>query len=921
MLQANQDGQKNSGTGSEAGNQEFKALRDECEQLRREYKRHERELKLFQMRLERIRKMSEATVILNRVAAVKHSELEHFINLIMQNSPNFILMFDAENRLSYCTDSFLRGCGIPTVGSIRGLHYRELFELYTEHEFVEMMDSVIASFHGSNNVVEFTEMLDFGHSGVLTICSVQVAPMVGENVEQAGFMVFFHDVTELMDAKRKADYANEAKSSFLARMSHEMRTPLNTIIGMSELISRKDIPRGMAEYVSTIQQAGHNLLVIINDVLDFSKIEAGQMRVVPERYYFASMIHDVVNLTQVRLLGKPLDFVVRVDSDIPEQLLGDEVRTKQILLNLLSNAVKYTYSGHISLDVRFEDAGNGDIRFVFVVGDSGVGIRQTDLDRLFGDFVRIENTSMREVEGTGLGLAITRSLCRAMGGDVSVKSEYGIGSTFTATIIQTPLAESDKKLASVENAAARKVLVLEERPVCLDSLSYALTNLGVSMESAENLSDFAVKLAGGGYDYAFVPSKYIADSMLYIGKSPSRTVLVNMVEMDDVSSYKDVNSVTMPLFCINVANALNGVTDGDVSALRKHRLSFRIPEAKVLIVDDISTNLRVSKELLSLYGLEAHTCLSGQEAINLARANRYDIIFMDHMMPGMDGIEAASIIRATDPDDGYYRGLPIIALTANAVSGQREMFLRSGMSDFLAKPIDLQKLDSILQKWLPKEMLLDLRNDAPDESAAMGHVRLFEIPGVSVETGLANSGGSVEAYLDILDVFCTDIEEKSKQIEQCAANGDLSLYMTLAHAFKGASRSIGAAEFGDLAAQMEGAARAGDMDTIALETGAFLAFARELTGSIRNSMKLNGARGRQNGEDLTQSRIEPLRSALECMDISAANRLIVEYSALPLNERARKTLSDIENHVLMFDYDKAVEIMDSIYSGQGRGGV
>ncbi|MDR1508331.1 MAG: response regulator, partial [Synergistaceae bacterium] len=778
MFQERLDGRKSS---------EFEALRGEYEQLRMKYRRKERELELLRIKLERNRKMSEASANLNRAVAVKYSELGHFIDLIMQNSPNIILMFDREGRISYCTDSFLLGCNIPAVGMIRGLHYSELFALYTKHEFAEMMGTVIPSLYEENRVVKFTETVDFNRDGVENIYSIQVAPTTGKNGEPMGFMVFFHDITELMDAKLEADYANEAKSAFLARMSHEMRTPLNTIIGMSELISHKDIPRGMFEYVSTIQQAGNNLLVIINDVLDFTKIEAGQMRIVSERYYFASLIYDVVNLTRVRLSNKPIAFSVKVDSNIPEQLIGDDLHTKQILLNLLSNAVKYTYSGHISLDVRFEKEGTGDIRLEFIVGDSGVGIKPADIGRLFGDFVRIENTGMREVEGTGLGLAITRSLCRAMGGEVSVESEYGRGSTFTATIVQTLPADCYKKLASVEDAENRRVLIFEESPVYLDSLFYALDNLGVTVESVQNPSDFTRKLEDGGYDYAFVPSKYIADSMICMGKSLSRTALVSTVEMNSISACKDIDSVTKPLFCINVANILNGIRDEGVATFRKHSPSFKAPEAKVLIVDDISTNLRVSKELMSLYGLEVHTCLSGAEAVNLARANRYDIIFMDHMMPGMDGIEAASVIRAIDPDDGYYKALPIIALTANAISGQREIFFKNGMNDFLSKPIDIQRLDSILQKWIPKEKLLSVEIDAHDMSAAADRVELFEISGVSVETGLNNSGGSVAAYLDILASFCVDAGEKAEQIERCAADMNVDMYMALAHSLKGAS--------------------------------------------------------------------------------------------------------------------------------------
>jgi signal transduction histidine kinase/CheY-like chemotaxis protein/HPt (histidine-containing phosphotransfer) domain-containing protein len=722
-------------------------------------------------------------------------------------------------------------------------------------------------------------------------------------------MCFF--IIRLNRDKLRAETENISKSSFLTRMNHEIRTPLNTIIGMSELISHKEIPRDMFEYVATIRQAGSNLLSIVNDILDFSEIEAERTNIASEKYYFASVICDVVNLTRARLMDKPLAFSVKVDGNIPERLIGDEVRTKQILLNLLSNAVKYTYSGHISLDIRFENIGSGQIRLEFIVEDSGIGIKQTDIDKLFRDFVRIENTGMREVEGTGLGLAITRRLCRAMGGDVSVKSEYGRGSKFTATIIQTQDADSDKKLAFVHNAENCRVLIFEERPIYLGDLVYALTNLGVNPICAQNLADFKGKLEEGGYDYAFVASKYISDGVFAIGKKQLRTVLVNMVEMNDVPAYNDINSVTMPIFCVTAANVLNGVKKEETPSAGKHRPSFKAPDAKVLIVDDISTNLRVSKELMSLYGLEVHTCLSGPEAISLAQINHYDIIFMDHMMPDMDGVEAASAIRAIDPDNGYYQTLPIVMLTANTVSGQREMFLRNGMNDFLAKPIDFQKLDSILQRWLPEEKKLDDDAAEPGTYAQTGHIKLFEIPGVSVETGLNNTGGSIAAYQDILAIFCMDADEKVGQIEQCIVNRDFGLYMTMVHALKSASRSIGAMEFGDFAARLEEAARVENTSVIAEETDAFLSATRALADNIRGALEQKPAE-QADGDDLTELQLATLRSALTDMDIASANRLIAEYMKLQLNGNARRALSDIENHILLFDYDKAIEKIDSL---------
>jgi CheY-like chemotaxis protein len=367
----------------------------------------------------------------------------------------------------------------------------------------------------------------------------------------------------------------------------------------------------------------------------------------------------------------------------------------------------------------------------------------------------------------------------------------------------------------------------------------------------------------------------------------------------------------MPVFCIGVANVLNGAANADAASHRKHRLHFRAPNAKVLIVDDISTNLRVSKELMAFYSMEIHTSLSGPEAIELARANYYDIIFMDHMMPGMNGLEAAAAIRAISKNDRYYQNVPIIALTANALSGQREMFLQSGMNDFLAKPIELQKLHLILERWLPKEKQFYVEELDEVESQAEERPEFFEIHGVSIEAGLGNTGGSLAAYTDILADFCRDADERMEQVRRYAESGDCHRYMTLVHALKGAARNIGALEFADFAAQMEETARNEDAIAIRRNTDALLAILADILQGIRQALEQNMADAdAQGGADLTQPQLKKLRSALTSMDITTVNQLIVEYSAAPLAARAKMDLSEIEHHILMFEYEKAIDRID-----------
>ncbi|MDR1934160.1 MAG: response regulator [Candidatus Accumulibacter sp.] len=848
------------------------------------------------------------------------SEITNYIASLQSPAGGYGMLTTGDGTIVSYPDEYFFGRSIEEISDI---HRDVIKKLISERpEYISNIN--ITNSKGEAMVAFFKRMSNGWYVGISTPVNsyyrstyvlVTVLSLMG-----LGMAVFLSVVLiRLSRDKVRSEEENIGKSAFLARMSHEIRTPLNTIMGMSELIMRKEISHDIFDYISVIQQAGSNLLAIINDILDFSKIEAGQMNIVFEKYYVASFINDVVNVIRGRLMGKHLEFAVKVDSHIPARLIGDEVHTKQIALNLLSNAIKYTQSGHVTFDMNFEETGDGCVRLVFTVADSGIGIKQKDMDKLFRDFVRVENSKVRTIEGTGLGLSIARSYCRAMDGDISVTSTYGVGSIFTATVIHMLDAESaEEKLARVDGPEKLRVLVFEERLIYLNSLVYALTNLGVNPVSARSLAEFNREMESNAYDYAFLPARHFIDCVYFTEKS-NRTKLVSMVELGDVPPMRDISYITMPVLCLGVANILNGA--GSETG-EKRRLNFQVSDVKVLVVDDISTNLRVAKELLAFYGMDVHTSMNGPDAVNLARSNRYAMIFMDHMMPGMDGLEATALIRAIDKNDVYYRDVPIVALTANAISGQREMFLQNGINDFLAKPIEMEKLEAILQKWLPAEKLIYAPDEADDDMfAAPDSPETLEIEGVSVSSGLVNSGGSLAAYMDILLDFCTDADERAEQIEKSAETGDVHLYMILVHALKSASRNVGAMEFGDFAARMEEAAQNGEADRIANETGKLLENLRALTDGIREALERQTSGGNPNEDmDLAGLHLEEMKTALIGMDITKVNHLMRQYIEMPLSPNVGKALSQIEHHILMFEYDEAIEKIDSLMARNQQAG-
>jgi signal transduction histidine kinase/CheY-like chemotaxis protein len=417
------------------------------------------------------------------------------------------------------------------------------------------------------------------------------------NDEEIGVAIMLYDNTERERLLQYAEQATSSKSNFLATMSHEMRTPLNAVIGLSEVLMQSGLPESACNDVEKIHASGSSLLGIINDILDISKIETGNLELIPADYDAASLVNDVIQVNIVRLGSKPIVFKLEIDESIPQRLRGDELRMRQIFNNLLSNAFKYTHEGSVIFSIGWTREDTGTLLNIRVQ-DTGQGIRQEDMGRLFSQYGQLNAQANRNIEGTGLGLSITKRLTEIMGGTIGVESEYGKGSTFSVALRQG---------------------IVDETPIGRDT--------------AESLTQFRF--------------------------SNNRR--------------------------------------------EKQQVLTVIPSGKqILVVDDMEMNLYVVRSLLKPYGLEIACAKRGKEAVRLIleERRRFDLVFMDHMMPEMDGIEATRQIRAIDTD--YARNLPIIALTANALVGIREMFLANGFNGYLSKPIDSVELDQILAKWLTR---------------------------------------------------------------------------------------------------------------------------------------------------------------------------------------------------------------------------
>jgi len=475
---------------------------------------------------------------------------------------------------------------------------------------MDIFEHIVRDDSLDSNYILFTRQLENGwHIGILTPIDNYYQQVTNIRIFIAILGAFFAVALSLVllqitRAKQKAfeesleaKAASKAKGEFLATMSHEMRTPLNVIIGLSEIETQKphtaSLPEASRDNITQILRSGTTLLEIVNDILDISKIEAGRFELYPETYNTASMINDTIILCKVRIGSMPVNFVLEIDGSFPAKLHGDELRVKQILNNLLSNAIKYTVRGTVTLCVLCELIDSKTTAVRFSVKDTGIGIRKDDMGKLFSNYTQLDTGTRRKTEGTGLGLPIVKNLAEIMNGRITVTSEYGKGSCFTAEITQG-----------------------------IDDLQ------PIGEETAENLRSF----------------KFV-----------------------DEREDEEIEFIWLP-------------------------------EAKALIVDDLPANQRVIKGLLAPYGIKIDTAGSGKESIELIKNNSYDIIFMDHMMPEMDGVEAAAAIRAWEKETAVNN--TIVAMTANAIRGVREYYLENGFDDYISKPVIPKNLHEIITKWI-----------------------------------------------------------------------------------------------------------------------------------------------------------------------------------------------------------------------------
>lgn len=535
-------------------------------------------------------------------------------------------------------------------------------------------------------------------------CNLSVSRIHDSYGDTIGYIILVADLSERMKTMQdleaaiiEAQCANQAKSTFLANMSHEIRTPMNAIMGFSELVLKMDISDDVREYVQDIKCSSQNLLAIINDILDISKIESGKMELVCSEYYTATLLNDVCMIIDTQAKKKGLDFHIHVEKTLPKKLYGDKIRVRGILVNILNNAVKYTREGHVEFDVSICKRTTDTVSLLFRITDTGSGIKQEDIPTLFKSFEQLNQKFHYGVEGSGLGLAIVKGYVDLMGGEISVDSTFGKGSTFIVVL--------DQKIVDPE-------------PVNLN----------------------------------------------FSGSDPA-----------------DNNSIG----------------------------NLKVRDTPVLVVDDNQVNLRVAKSSLSYYGFAVDTATNGPDAIGLCREKTYRIVFLDQMMPDMDGVETMRQIRALGGCYAQGGDSKLIVLTANAISGIRDNLMKDGFDEYLGKPMNFRQLERLIKRFLPPECIYyEGTVDSATRELSTQELEMIDffhraLTNIDTDYGIRNCGGSPEDYLSVLEIVWKYGEKQLAELTQLHADGDYENYKIKVHSMKSMTLNLGARDVSALAKQLE----------------------------------------------------------------------------------------------------------------------
>jgi two-component system sensor histidine kinase/response regulator len=882
----------------------------------------------------------------------------------MEQSPASVVITDRKGTIEYVNPNFVKVTGYGAEEAI-GQNPRILKSGEHSAEFYEGLWKEILQ----GNVWR-GEFHNRKKSGELYWESSSISPVVNAAGEITHFVAVKQDITErkrmekeLIQAKIAADEANKAKGDFLANMSHEIRTPMNAVIGMTHLALKTELTPGQRDYLTKIRSSANSLLGIINDILDFSKIEAGKLDMESVDFNLDEVLDNLAGLISVKVREKEdLELLFATAPDVPRLLVGDPLRLGQVLVNLVNNAVKFTDSGEIVVSTQLLGQDQHRLTLRFSVSDTGIGLSEEEIASLFQAFSQADTSTTRKYGGTGLGLTISQSLVNMMGGEISVESRPGQGSTFifTATFGQGR-EKKEERLVVSPDLRGLKVLVVDDNATSRNILQSTLESFSfqVVLASSGEEGIAEIESAPGSEPFELVlldwkmPGMNGIEAAKRIKNHPHLTqipavILVTAYGREEIMQEAEkvglegflIKPVSSSVLFDTIMQALGKDTPWSSSAVRqkeqKVELRQNILGARVLLVEDNEINRQVAKELLTGAGIEVFLASHGQEAVDAVDKEHYDAVLMDIQMPVMDGYLATRMIRS----DPRFKDLPIIAMTAHAMAGDRDKCLAAGMNDHVSKPIDPEELFSTLGKWIrgdrdSRQKLSRERAIAEEKAEGVSSqdgasiqeepeeaYLPLSLPGFDLGAGLHRLQGNSSLYRKLLQDFAAKYSGVAGEVRQALTAGDMDLVHSLVHNLKAVAGNLSATDLLAAVREMEKLVRGGTEATApepeALEQK-LVVLEKVLKQTLQSVATLGPLREDKIAgpfpevmgsvpPELTRATARRIRKAVDMGDVTELKGIAEELEAqaeelAPLSEKIRQLAED-------FDFDGVLHLAD-----------
>ncbi len=761
-----------------------------------------------------------------------------------------------------------------------------------------------------------------------------------------GYMFSMIDISEVVAAREIAEHATQAKSEFLANMSHEIRTPMNAIIGMAHLCSESDLNDRQRGFIDRISHAAKSLLGIINDILDFSKIEAKKQELEVTQLYLQDTINEVISLAEVRIAGKPIELVVDVDPEIPEILIGDPLRLSQIFTNLVNNATKFTERGNITIRVQLEERTENTVKLAFSVMDTGIGMTEEQLSRLFNAFTQADGSTTRKYGGTGLGLVISKSLVELMGGQMQVESKSGEGSRFFFTLtLPIAVQAGEPKWKSVKDFAGKNILLVDDCTSVRAVLRHNLTKLKCVVEeacSAAEAFDLIQSHEEAGeppYDMFIVDYKMgletgfdfvrgIPESMLSIPKVLMHPLHFEEVEQNEANELGFNSCVAKPLQISQILSSMQealGLPLTYQKAVKKEKRKIYFKPAKVLLVEDNQMNQELAVSLLDSVGLSTMIANNGQEALDMLKVNSFDLVLMDLQMPIMDGLTATKKIR--DNEHPYFKAVPILAMSARAFQKDKEECYEAGMNSYIVKPIDPVLLYEELAKYLTivaegpqiqTRTVISVNSSQANESDNDFLMQFNKVRHLDAAVGLYHANNNKTLFLKILQGFVRDYGGNNFELRKLIDAMKYSDAQRIVHTIKGLCGTIGSSHVQNLGAKVEN-----DMAQKKFDENNYNEFEialREMAGDISLSLTniateqtttIQKKKDPKANEKLKQVMGE-LKSAVDSCSATQCKRILDDLDEIAFAGKQESLLQRLKNQLDDYDFAEAMDTINEL---------